>query len=162
MHCLYGVMVKRRKYKEKKKPSKELHAYGCSVVYDLRNYTANNHWGPYQDKLATVDWERMEAIMTILSHNVELYTLSSRYVHSSLETCTCFILCLKVSTYWYKRTNLKSSPRVAQHWITPFKGASPGSYTPMTITDLPQPAPNPEPKDPYNIAGTWMRVSSLI
>ncbi|CZS93906.1 uncharacterized protein RAG0_03960 [Rhynchosporium agropyri] len=45
--------------------------YASSMVFDLRNYTEENLWGPYIDRLATADWEKLEAIMVVLCHHAE-------------------------------------------------------------------------------------------
>jgi len=60
IHCLYGVPVN-----SISRPREMLtHPYACSVVYDLRNFTQGTKWGPYRDDgRATVDWEKLEAIM---------------------------------------------------------------------------------------------------
>ncbi|CZT08132.1 uncharacterized protein RCO7_09546 [Rhynchosporium graminicola] len=42
-----------------------------SMVFDLRNYTEENLWGPYIDRLATADWEKLEASMVVLCHHAE-------------------------------------------------------------------------------------------
>jgi len=82
MHCLYGVPRSRGDIEVNNRRTNGLHAFACSVVYDLRNYNYENLWGPFQsDGLATVDWERIEAIMVILNHNVSLYTLGARYAY---------------------------------------------------------------------------------
>ena len=51
---------------------------------------------------------------------------------------------------------------IAKLWTIPFNGASPNSFIPASITDLPEPAPAVNPDDPYNITGTYMRVCTAF
>lgn len=44
-------------------------------------------------------------------------------------------------------------------WVHPFRGANAQSFDPMTVTKRAVPAGPKEENDPYNISGTWMRVS---
>lgn len=47
-----------------------VYPYATSMCYDLRNYTSQTLWGPFKaDGNASVDWEKMEAIMIVLSEN---------------------------------------------------------------------------------------------
>jgi hypothetical protein len=44
----------------------------------MRNYTDENLWGPYLgDGKATVDWERIEAVMIVLGYNLKLFSEST-------------------------------------------------------------------------------------
>ncbi len=104
-------------------------------------------WGPYlPDGKATVDWEKIEAIFIVLGHN--LFALS-RQTHGR---------CSKV-------------------WTDTFQGIAPNSYH----DDVKVKIQNEEKKskgrdmseggigrsllplheDPYNVSGTWTRVSIL-
>lgn len=45
--------------------------YACSKVYDLRQFTQNTGWGPFKDDgTFNVDWEKVEAILIVLGHNI--------------------------------------------------------------------------------------------
>jgi hypothetical protein len=71
LHTLYGVPLQA----PKRTQFRPLYPYACSVVYDLRNYTRQNFWGPYKnDGAYTVDWERLEAVLIVLGHNLDLFT----------------------------------------------------------------------------------------
>jgi len=77
MHCLYGVPIE--------SPRRTRYAlsypYACSMVYDLRNYTDHALWGPFlDDGMASVDWEKVEAVMIDLGHNLRLFTEESNVV----------------------------------------------------------------------------------
>lgn len=68
IHCLYGVPI----LLPKRTQCARVYPYATSVVYDIRNYKDDNFWGPYiDDGQATVDWERLEAIMIVLGHNMQ-------------------------------------------------------------------------------------------
>lgn len=71
LHCLYGIMVtSNTPYPTR---STRTYPYACSKLYDLRNYTQKTMWGPFmEDGSGNVDWERMEAIMIVLSHNLNV------------------------------------------------------------------------------------------
>ncbi|GAM86505.1 hypothetical protein ANO11243_045190 [Dothideomycetidae sp. 11243] len=46
-------------------------------VYDLREYSMNSLWGPFKgDGSLEVDWEKIEAIMVLMGHNLRLWTRS--------------------------------------------------------------------------------------
>ena len=61
MHCFYGVPVNCISSSQ----VMQICPYACSVVYDLRNFTQGTEWGPFRDDgKATVDWEKLEAVMS--------------------------------------------------------------------------------------------------
>lgn len=123
LHCLHGVPVLQY---GRTRP-------GCmaplalSKVYDLRQYTQATHWGPFMsDGSDRVDWERVEAIMLVLVHNMR-------------GKC------------------LERFPVFANFWETPFAGSWPGSYLPRPIH---REVTSVEMSDPYDVSGTWLRVSA--
>lgn len=128
LHTMYGVPID---LPARRTRFNSAYPYACSVVYDLRNYNEEtNLWGPYRDAKATADWERLEAIMVVLGHNLRMFTENTHGIFKPL-------------------------------WSVPWRGASPDSFSPMTLGKLrEQPAPPADALDPYNISGTWMRVSS--
>lgn len=44
-------------------------------------------------------------------------------------------------------------------WMDPFKGASPQSFEPLSVTKQDVPLGPNSMADPYNVTGTWHRVS---
>lgn len=77
LHCLYGVPIE----SAGKRRAQRTYPYACSKVYDLRNYTARTMWGPFMDDgSGNVDWERMEAIMITLGHNIRHFDDSVKSV----------------------------------------------------------------------------------
>lgn len=137
MHVHYGevqMQPRRDKYKS-------AYGFGASMVYDLRNFRMENFWGPFRNTGdASVDWEKMEAVMIVLKHNMEEY-----------------------STY---RKGKPYGPPC--RW--PFAGAMPGSYVhrDLELPHKP-PTPLADPHglsktgiDPYNVSGTWQRVSTYL
>jgi hypothetical protein len=128
LHVQYGTPIacpRRTKYNQ-------AYPYAVSMVYDLRNYRQESFWGPYlPDCNATVDWEKMEAVMIVLGHNLRMFT---------------------------EQTHSVFGPRSI--WREPWIGASPDSYEPVSIKGMQIPVAPGGIVDPYNITGTWMRVST--
>ena len=141
LHCLYGVCIDTI-HRERlatsryslRSGSAPIHPYARSRVYDLRQHTDGTMWGPFlNDGLATVDWEKMEAIMIVLDYNTKLATAD----HKDYQDC------LEIQN-------------------KPFSGVTPNSYIP-TPTALPmQPTLPLEAQDPYNITGSWMRIVCFL
>ena len=141
LHCLYGVCidtVRRERVATSRyslrSGSAPIHPYARSRVYDLRQHTDGTMWGPFlDDGLATVDWEKMEAIMIILDYNTRLATGDHKDYQDCLETQN-----------------------------KPFFGVTPNSYI-STPTSVPmQPALPLEAQDPYNVTGSWMRIVCFL
>ena len=139
------------------------HPYARSRTYDMRQHNQTTLWGPFQDTSPLkVDWEKLEAVMLILDHNLKHFS-------SQID--------LNVpGEVW-------PSSRVP-NWTVPFMGASPGSYVPQTplsaletsITSsshhsasdnassaLPnEPAIPLDASDPYGVTGTWARIVCFL
>jgi hypothetical protein len=124
LHCLFGI------------PSSNTgrrvlsaHPYARSRVYDLRNYTDQNVWGPFRDDGSMrVDWEMIESLMIILGYNSGL-------------CCRRF------------------QPRFNPPWsdvlggiVSPFPLRDPTKM--LYEPDIPLAA-----RDPYGVSGVWSRVS---
>jgi len=126
LHCVFGVPVLYRKRTE----YRPVYPYATSKVYDLRQYTDKTFWGPFLDDGSQgVDWEKMEAIMVVLGHNLRIFSERSNGV--------------------FKPT-----------WTEPFSGATPDSYRAPSLPKLERPLVSLDFDDPYNVTGTWMRVST--
>ena len=129
LHTMYGVPIefpKRRKFKP-------IYPYACSIVYDLRNYTQANKWGPYKDDgLCTVDWERMEAVMIVLGHNLKMFTENTHGIFKPL-------------------------------WAEPWSGASPDSFSaPFLVTEpklTEQPTPPLEMMDVSKVSSFFVQFT---
>ncbi|TDL28888.1 hypothetical protein BD410DRAFT_781447 [Rickenella mellea] len=53
------------------RPSAELRTVARCFVYDLRNYSSSNRWGPYiRDNSRRVNWKHVEAIITVVYLNL--------------------------------------------------------------------------------------------
>jgi hypothetical protein len=130
LHVQYGTPIacpRRTKYNQ-------AYPYAVSMVYDLRNYKDASFWGPYlPDGTASVDWEKMEAVMIVLGHNLRMFTEQKHSIFG---------------------------PRSI--WREPWVGASPHSYEPISMKELQTPITPGGMVDPYGIQGTWMRVSKFI
>jgi hypothetical protein len=105
----------------------------ASNVYDLRQYTTQNMWGPYMnDGLATVDWEKIEAVMIVLTSNLGAYhTKGGGWIRTQWN-----------NKAWDGR-------------------ARPNTYRHISIRETEAPPMKSTDWDPYNITGTWLRVSHL-
>ncbi|KAK0109673.1 hypothetical protein ONS95_002354 [Cadophora gregata] len=149
LHVLYGkpILLPRRTHFNTPYP------YAVSMVYDLRNYTEATMWGPYMgDGQASVDWEKLEAVMLVLGHNVESFRAS---------------------------IGEQMLPR-GLVWKEGWKGAQPYSYRSVDIAgedsdeeevveevedgdgDGEEGEGSEVVEDPYNITGTWMRVVCFL
>jgi hypothetical protein len=127
MHCLFGVPIESPKRTRFSSP----YPYAASMVYDLRNYTDHTLWGPFKDDgMASVDWEKLEAVMIVLGYNLRVFTDDTRGIFKPL-------------------------------WVMPWAGVAPDSFTPIKLKkELNEPAMPLDENDPYNISGTYMRVSN--
>lgn len=141
LHCLYGVPVR---YVQKNPTTNSrynlrynslpIHPYVRSRVYDLRQHTDGTFWGPFiDDGSLEVDWEKLESIMIILDHNMNLNK---------------------------RDASPHSDPIPA--WDQAFAGAYPYSYFPKSYRLPNEPMVNLESQDPYNVTGTWLRVVCFL
>ncbi|KAL1879713.1 hypothetical protein Daus18300_001550 [Diaporthe australafricana] len=85
LHCLFGVPV----LNFSRLRSSRTYPFATSKVYDIREYTTQTRWGPFMDEgpgpVGTeinreglqglpsdrVDWEKIEAIMIVMWHNLK-------------------------------------------------------------------------------------------
>lgn len=73
LHVHYGVPILHPDGVRVTRQSKA-YPYAVSIVYDLRNYTQAAGWGPFlDDGSGRVDWEKLEAVMIVLGHNLRLF-----------------------------------------------------------------------------------------
>lgn len=113
------------------------HPYARSRVYDLRNYTDQNEWGPFRkDGSMRVDWEMVESIMIVVGHNS-----------------------------FFGAHNVPNPLRPP--WFHPLDGVIPdvpvdaGQAMPDYMALLKQPDLPLDMKDPYRVQGIWSRVCYL-
>ncbi|KAL9101477.1 MAG: hypothetical protein Q9163_003272 [Psora crenata] len=142
LHCLYGIPIQEvlrasanpHRY-DSHSDTALMHTYARSKVYDLRQHTQGSLWGPFlDDGSQDVDWEKMEAIMLLLHHNMGLFAL----IHDVKNTIGL------------------------PEWNKPFDGAIPYSYTSEKM-DVPMCPKLPlAAQDPYNVTGTWMRIVCFL
>jgi len=161
LHCLYGVPIGiaprnfllRPGANPSLSPSASTrsqthqvitHTYARSAVYDLRKYTDNTLWGPFQnDGSHMVDWERMEAIMIVIGFNL------NRFTH-------------------------RSDGRFPSVWKDPWNGATPNSYHALEPKEQEKDVVEEQvmrtrelqlaldAQDPYGVSGTWMRIVCFL
>lgn len=110
--------------------SGETYPYAASTVYDIRRYRFSNMWGPFMDDGSNmVDWEKMEAIMIVIRHNT-------------------------------KESSGTRSGIIDRMWSRPWREAVRDSYVSLGPPRIPtEPTLSPADLDPYNVSGTWLRVS---
>ncbi|KAK4038244.1 hypothetical protein C8A01DRAFT_37829 [Parachaetomium inaequale] len=120
-----------------------VYALACAKVYDLREYTVANKWGPFRDGgegeeggrvKVRVDWEKVEAILLVLGGNIRCKGLE------------------RFPIFWH-------------FWGKPFAGSWGGSYIPWS-RDREQGKDGEmkelDRRDPYGVAGSWLRVVSFL
>lgn len=130
LQCLFGITSTTGGRR-----SLQVHPYARSVVYDLRNYTDQNEWGPFRDDGSVrVDWEMLESIMIVLGYSSNL-------------CCRRFL------------------SRFRPPWTNPFEGVIPDrtKILPPYPTSLPNEPDVPlSLKDPYNVGGVWSRIVCFL
>ena len=129
LHCLYGVPI------DEPLDRRHLATYpfACSKVYDLRNYSEQTEWGPYvEDGRFDVDWEKVEAIMVVLAHNLRLV----------MERTNSHFMPLWTIPF------TGASPNSYEPLVT------------LRLTK--ELTPPLDLQDPYNITGTYMRVICFL
>ncbi|KAL8745261.1 MAG: hypothetical protein Q9190_002591 [Brigantiaea leucoxantha] len=93
LNCLYGNFNDRLEFSTPDDDNEDhvsftVHEYARSSVYDLRRYNDGNFWGPFEsDGSQDVDWERIEAIMILISYNFGNFT-KIHFAHGSIVTPT--------------------------------------------------------------------------
>ncbi|VUC25352.1 unnamed protein product [Clonostachys rosea] len=67
LHCLFGRPAQRGG----RTRSTTTYPWACSKVYDIRDYSQANWWGPFRrDGTGRVDWEKLEAINILMWKNI--------------------------------------------------------------------------------------------
>ncbi|KAF4457008.1 hypothetical protein F53441_1023 [Fusarium austroafricanum] len=75
LHCLYSRPI----LNVGRLRSMKTYPFACSKVYDLRQFTDNTGWGPFKDDGSfSVDWEKVEAVLIVLGHNIGAKRLIKR------------------------------------------------------------------------------------
>ena len=145
LHCLYGVPVL-----PSTRTDMPTYPYARARIYDLRQYTSANFWGPFlNDGSARTDWEKLEAVMVDLWFNTKMF----------------------------RDRTLGRAPLL---WEKPFEGVTPGSFvspqplkppTPGSSEEMAEPRELTEDQkaaaelqvcDPYGVTGTWKRIVCFL
>ncbi|KAI1426835.1 hypothetical protein F5Y12DRAFT_793566 [Xylaria sp. FL1777] len=135
LHCLYGVPLLYA-YPSTHRQTRHnlMHPFACSKVYDLRQYTEKNKWGPFlDDGTMRIDWEKVEAVMIVLGANMTNLGISS------LRMCETFCVVPFAGT-----------------WPNSWKSHLPAPPSPDDELD------DKERLDPYGITGVWLRVVCFL
>ncbi|KAF9638590.1 F-box domain cyclin-like protein [Lasiodiplodia theobromae] len=163
LHVLNGVPME-----PSKRGANPVHSYARSRVYDLRRYTDDTLWGPFMDDGSQrVDWEKLESILIVLSHNI------NRFCE---RTYGRFRPIWNVPFTGVSTNSFRSKPpfRFEDNDEDDDSGMSEAMHiiTPATSTD----APNfqrvdsllnnagsfLEEQDPYGVTGTWARIVCFL
>ena len=142
LHCLYGVPIQsvhrafsRQRY-ALRSDTTPIHPYARSRVYDMRQHTDASSWGPFlSDGTYAVDWEKLEAIMLVIHHNMRLFA---------------------------ENHDVSNPPFAIPNWDLPFASTAPYSYVSRGTSIPMEPKLPLESRDPYNITGIWMRVVCFL
>jgi hypothetical protein len=108
---------------------KPVYPYAVSKVYDLRQYTDQTIWGPFLDD-------------------------GGQHVDWEKVEAIMVVLALNIQLF-SDRTNGIFEPI----WTEPFVGVTPDSYVSAPPPAGEAPSLPLEFKDPFNVTGTWTRVS---
>lgn len=138
LHCLYGV-PRLFAYPSARRQTRHnlMHPFACSKVYDLRQYTDKNHWGPFMDDgTMRVDWEKVEAVMIVLGANMDDLGLSR------IPMCEAFFSIPFAGTW-------------QNSWKPPISTAPFPPSPPRELNTL-------EQQDPYGVTGAWLRVVCFL
>ncbi|KAI0541100.1 hypothetical protein GGR58DRAFT_511171 [Xylaria digitata] len=134
LHCLYGVPLLHA-YPSARRQTRQnsMYPFASSKVYDLRQYTEKNKWGPFMDDgTMRIDWEKVEAIMIVLGANM-----------NSLDI-------------------LSHIPMCETYCSVPFAGTWPNSWKSPHSLLSPREPEALEQLDPYGITGVWLRVVCFL
>ncbi|KAI2635396.1 hypothetical protein GGS21DRAFT_515634 [Xylaria nigripes] len=132
LHCLFGVPQLFADPSPIGRQFNRMCPMACSRVYDLRQYSEKNQWGPFMnDGSMRVDWEKVEAVMLVLGSNMTQLGLSR------MRMCETFC-------------------------STPFAGTWPNSWKPQQPLTLPREPDPLEYLDPYGVTGVWLRVVCFL
>ncbi|KAF2969519.1 hypothetical protein GQX73_g4067 [Xylaria multiplex] len=134
LHCLYGVPLLHA-YPSTRRQTRQnlMHPFASSKVYDLRQYSEKNKWGPFMDDgTMRIDWEKVEAIMIVLGANMNSLDIPSRM------------------------------PMCETYCSVPFAGTWPNSWKPPHGVLPPREPEALEKLDPYGITGVWLRVVCFL
>ncbi|GAW14375.1 hypothetical protein ANO14919_037770 [Xylariales sp. No.14919] len=133
LHCLYGVPLLHA-YPSARRQTRQnsMYPFASSKVYDLRQYTERNKWGPFMDDGSMrIDWEKVEAIMIVLGANMSTLGIPR------IKMCETYC-----------------SIPFAGTWSNSWKSPHPPS-PPRGLDSL-------EYLDPYGITGVWLRVVCFL
>ncbi len=146
MHVFYGRSVEPLlDADDENARARRVHPYARSRVYDLRRYNDYNEWGPFlDDGTCSIDWEKVQCIMTVLLYNLRALNERSTYHQRG-------------SRQWPERRN------------NPFDGTAPYSFVPIPTpcpaheaAKVKEPVPDLAAEDPYGVTGTWRRIVCFL
>ncbi|CAE7212975.1 hypothetical protein P3342_012465 [Pyrenophora teres f. teres] len=114
------------------------HPYARSRVYDLRNYTDKNQWGPFRkDGSMLVDWEMVECLMIVIGYNSYISSQKDPQLHQ---------------VPWFR----------ALDGLIPVGLEYSGQGQPEYLTLIRQPDIALDMKDPYGVSAIYTRIVCFL
>ena len=133
LNVFYGLPLEPSDADIRSKLAHPVHPYARSRVYDLRRYTEANSWGPFMDDGSyQVDWEKVQAILTVLGYNIQLL---------------CERTNGQFSLIWDRPFGGLAQESFASRSLECLKK---------------QPSTQLSDQDPYGVTGTWMRIVCFL
>ncbi|MCJ1324699.1 hypothetical protein MMC10_001361 [Thelotrema lepadinum] len=179
LHCIHGSTIKSTELAS----GEDVYPYAASVVYDLRNYTPETLWGPFlPDGSENVDWEMMEAILIVLSHNLRICRIYHNPLIEPLWSRPFGGMIPNSHIFVPPTENMPLAPSPSEPTTLPGPGPPMAPIPPATAsslydgpnsptsasasTSVSAPTLTKQPStplpDPYGITGTWMRVVCFL
>ena len=152
LHVQYGAPIDPRPAESKEY---RIDMFARSRVYDLRGYTQGSFWGPFRaDGSAKVDWEKLQAIMIVIQHNLQhFHDRTSKRFPLLWQTPWAGIVPRSfISPVDWKQRKRERDAQAAENGYEKDE---------VTLMREKQEAGLRE-KDPYNVTGTWMRVVCFL
>ncbi|KAI1536083.1 ferric reductase [Pyrenophora tritici-repentis] len=133
LHSLLGFTPRKFKWNDLAH-----HPYARSHVYDLRNYTDKNQWGPFRkDGSMRVDWEMIECLMIVIGYNSHLSSQKDPQLHQAP---------------WFR----------ALDGLIPAETERPGQGQTDYLTLVRQPDIALDMKDPYGVSAIYGRLVCFL
>ncbi|RMZ78416.1 hypothetical protein DV738_g3933, partial [Chaetothyriales sp. CBS 135597] len=133
----YGLEIEPHSFSVSAGRATAVHPYARSRVYDLRRYTAANHWGPFLDDGSEgIDWEKVQCILIVILYNLRL----SRCVQYNHRLCNSPFHGLAPKSFTSVPLNRRTGAPSPQD----------GGISSLAA------------QDPYGVTGTWMRIVCFL
>lgn len=145
LHCLYGTFKDDLSPPGRRQKKIMPHAVARSRIYDLRSYTTLTRWGPWMpDGSMRVDWEKVESIMLVIAHGINI-------ISNQPDS--------KISSIWdIPFDGVTRESYVSQECFLSESDLDIPDEEDNALELVAQPNLPLDAMDPYGITGTWRRV----